>query len=647
VEGYGGWDDHDKQNVPLLIEDLAGAMQTCMKGTTYIDDMQAALDQWFNDTGLSATFTETTYDAPDFLFIEDEIERSQDVILLLGDYNLVKAVDQQQTVWTSYVDLPIWSPGHLQSFRPSVDWIDAVQLLLSANNPGVPTDVKVCIYDKIPFPGVTPLGCCTMTITPPPFATPVWFQFHFEPSIGLIPNRDYYISAEELTYTYNVHWHFENDTTDHYLLGTAFYQIGAQTFQVLSDQDFCFKTEYYDGWERMNGHYVTCAGVNSPEFKIAVSDPCRDVANPAATDHNDAANVSHDIYDVAIGCPPFISLPYQWWLPGYPSNYTYTIVEQAVIICPKAVVEIEKKVWDPVGQAWTEEIDEDLGNSVRFNITVHNPGGYPLSNISVHDVLPDCLSYADNAVPKEPDYINGLHLYWNFTGPLEYCESISIEFDATVVSDGENINTAIISADTVEGNVTDTDTATVNGIAPLPTVDTIVIAYATENPIPDVNISTNTTLAGYAFGYNATAGSLGLVSVNWSVSNSSSNASTHPAVGTSSTLNSGWHDGTASWIIDYGNNITDVVLFHINHSIFCMPLHPGWNLLGWFSDTPTTAKSILENVTGCVVVYWYDAETSTPKIVTPYSPPDTDFPIRKGMGMFVAVSVESFWYGEG
>ena len=69
-------------------------------------------------------------------------------------------------------------------------------------------------------------------------------------------------------------------------------------------------------------------------FKIALSDPYWNINNPSPNDHNDAQYVSHDIYKVSLGspCP---QLPYQWWLPDYPADYDYTIVEQAVVICPK------------------------------------------------------------------------------------------------------------------------------------------------------------------------------------------------------------------------------------------------------------------------------------------------------------------------
>jgi len=334
VEDYGVGDDHLSANVPLLIETLAKAMDTCNKGTTYIDDMQDAIDDWFIDTGLGDKFEETTYDRPTFDFIEGEIERSQDVILLLGYYDRVKIVDQEQTLWNAYVDLPTWLPGHLQGFTPSVDVLDAVQVLLAANYPGIPTDVEVCIWDTLPNSTTNPLGCSLMNITPPPLGEPEWFQFHFDSSIPLTPGEEYFISVKELTMTYNIHWYYHEP--DIYPNGMAWWATADWAFAPQLDKDFAFKTEYYtDECIRKGGHYVTCAGVNSEESMIAFSDPFWDIQNQSQdpTEHNDAQYVSHDIYEVENGspCP---DLDYQWWLPDYPSYSQYTIVEQAVVICP-------------------------------------------------------------------------------------------------------------------------------------------------------------------------------------------------------------------------------------------------------------------------------------------------------------------------
>lgn len=87
-------------------------------------------------------------------------------------------------------------------------------------------------------------------------------------------------------------------------------------------------------WFRCGGHYVTVAGVNSQEFRIAISDPFFDNAEAggagrvldgayiphahgghASTVHNDAGNVSHDVYSVVT--QP-ISPGGLWEIMGYP-----------------------------------------------------------------------------------------------------------------------------------------------------------------------------------------------------------------------------------------------------------------------------------------------------------------------------------------
>jgi len=94
---------------------------------------------------------------------------------------------------------------------------------------------------------------------------------------------------------------------------------------------------YWDelDWWRVGGHYVTVAGVNSDDSSIAISDPFVDWAelgNPgrvlngsyiphthplhAPTEHNDAGNISHDIYHAE----PSISPGGVWALRDYPAS---------------------------------------------------------------------------------------------------------------------------------------------------------------------------------------------------------------------------------------------------------------------------------------------------------------------------------------
>ena len=133
-------------------------------------------------------------------------------------------------------------------------------------------------------------------------------------------------------------------------------------------------------------------------------------------------------------------------------------------------VDIEKWVSVDDGATWSDEVTAAVCTMVRFKIEVHNDGDYDLTNIKVVDILPDCLEYKDNAIPKEP-VVDGNKLTWTFPGQtLKYCEKIIIEFDAHVISEGENINEATVTADSAGGSVTGTATATVWGGEPVPKI---------------------------------------------------------------------------------------------------------------------------------------------------------------------------------
>ena len=332
VQNYGAGDDHASANAPLLIENLARAMNTTGKGTTYINDMHDAIVDWFDSTGLTDKFTVQTHNRPTFSFIESEIERSQNVILLLGSYNYIigpLTIDQSQnngplpelckTVpWTDY-----------QEFIPNVARLDAIEILLQNAPSGTPCNVQVDVYNAPP--PASAIG--TVVMNPGVLGVPTWVEFDFNPAITLTPGSLYYFDVFQIESGYHYEWFY--DPGNPYPPGTGWMR-GVPLDPYGSPFDWTFKTDYFNPpphSERGEGHYVTCAGVNSADSMIAFSDPTLDIVNPSPTNHNDAANVSHDIYNVTIGSPkPDIDC--QWWLSDYQAGYNYTVVEQAVVICP-------------------------------------------------------------------------------------------------------------------------------------------------------------------------------------------------------------------------------------------------------------------------------------------------------------------------
>ena len=90
VTAYGDWDDHDRPNVQPFIQDLAWHVDTDGRRTgdggvgTNVFEMEAGITEWLLATNTDALLWEHTRKAPDFDWIAAEIERCQDVILLLG-----------------------------------------------------------------------------------------------------------------------------------------------------------------------------------------------------------------------------------------------------------------------------------------------------------------------------------------------------------------------------------------------------------------------------------------------------------------------------------------------------------------------------------------------------------------------------------
>jgi PKD repeat protein len=104
--------------------------------------------------------------------------------------------------------------------------------------------------------------------------------------------------------------------------------------------------------------------------------------------------------------------------------------------------------------------------------------------------------------------------------------------------------------------------------------------------------------------------------------------------------------GGHGYFIDMTDSDTLSISGHPINSVN-IPLKVGWNLLGWYHEYDTTASSLSENITGCTTVSIWNATLQTYDTYIVGGPPTFDFTITCGMGLFVDVTTESTWLGEG
>ncbi len=148
------------------------------------------------------------------------------------------------------------------------------------------------------------------------------------------------------------------------------------------------------------GHYVTVAGVNSMETKIAISDPVVDAfenglipegripvphvhmpPEPPYITHNDAALVSQDIYSVAQIFPMWPPCPggnyelvnFASWRPSPPF---FAVIESAVVTSPLGIhdVAVTNVTTSKTGCLPMETVGKSM--TCRINVTVENQGDF-------------------------------------------------------------------------------------------------------------------------------------------------------------------------------------------------------------------------------------------------------------------------------
>jgi hypothetical protein len=100
----------------------------------------------------------------------------------------------------------------------------------------------------------------------------------------------------------------------------------------------------------------------------------------------------------------------------------------------------------------------------------------------------------------------------------------------------------------------------------------------------------------------------------------------------------------------YFVDVTHSSLFSLSEtpiSIVNISLKIGWNLIGWFHDYDTSSSGLASNISGSLSVSKWDAINQTYHTYIVGGPQSFDFTIKSGIGLFVDVSIESTWRGEG
>ena len=95
----------------------------------------------------------------------------------------------------------------------------------------------------------------------------------------------------------------------------------------------------------------------------------------------------------------------------------------------------------------------------------------------------------------------------------------------------------------------------------------------------------------------------------------------------------------------YVTNDSNVTVDGSPCSNVSVSLDVGWNMIGWYHDDDTMASSLMQNISNCTMISWYDTVSQTFKTRT--SDGGYDFIISQGMGVFVYTTEASMWYGEG
>jgi len=151
--------------------------------------------------------------------------------------------DQGQLMWNGSLSLTADYPGHIQSFMPTEDEIDSVQLLMYGDDANVSVQLFSQLYPIPQLIGHSMLHLENMG-TP---TSPAWIDFPFASTINLDTTQTYYIGVTQEIYgNTGFNWLYHEDTNyDTYPYGHAWIKSTDELINR-TDMDYAFKTMYWD-----------------------------------------------------------------------------------------------------------------------------------------------------------------------------------------------------------------------------------------------------------------------------------------------------------------------------------------------------------------------------------------------------------------
>jgi hypothetical protein len=153
-------------------------------------------------------------------------------------------LEQEQDLQSSFWPLSGDYPGHIQSFIPTHDTLNSVDLLLHGDE----SEVTVIIFNSI-TPVPIPVGQTSKHLDNIGSGSdPEWVTFSFESDIPLEIDETYYIGVtQEIIGNIGINWHYYNSTnlTDPYIYGQSWIKK-TDILESHSEWDWTFRTNYWN-----------------------------------------------------------------------------------------------------------------------------------------------------------------------------------------------------------------------------------------------------------------------------------------------------------------------------------------------------------------------------------------------------------------